>query len=166
MDLTDSSVLDDLSGADRELLGKPFFASKLPEYLKAIRNDNFDGSMIEFLIQSYIQRKAEKIVDRDGRVLLPPSGHRRFFEETADLMWTNECRWLSKDDLRVLAELIAEDSELSSDAARHLVTKITSYAGLSITRSGQFVFEHDVYFDYFLSIHTIPSFSSYIVDFF
>ena len=107
--------------------------------------------MIEFLIQSYIQREAEKIVDREGRVLLPPTGHRRFFEETADLMWTNESRWLSKDDLRVLAELVAEESQLLSDAASQLITKITSYAGLSMTRAGQFAFEHDVYFDYFLS---------------
>jgi hypothetical protein len=132
-------------------LGKPFFASKFPDYLDAIKTKRFDGSMIEFLIQSYIRREAEKIVDRDGQVLLPPSGHRRFFEETADLMWTNESRWLSKDDLRVLAELVAEESGLSSDAARQLVTKITSYAGFAMTRAGQFTFEHDVYFDYFLS---------------
>jgi hypothetical protein len=149
--LADSDFLSQLSGVDQELLGKPFFASKFPDYLDAIGREMFDGTMIEFLIQSYIRREAEKIVDRDGRVLLPLNGHRRFFEETADLMWTNESRWLSKDDLRVLAELIADESKLSSDAARQLITKITSYAGFSMTRAGQFALEHDVYFDYFLS---------------
>lgn len=139
---------------DMELLGKPFFASRVSEYLWDRQNDPNLPSLLDFLVGSYIRRESAKIVDRDGNPLLDVEGHSLLFEEAAELMWTNESRQLNIDDLRLIAEFVAVERDISSDSAVQLTTKITSYAGFSTSISGghrKFNFEHDVYFDYFLS---------------
>jgi hypothetical protein len=72
---------------------------------------------------------------------------------TADLMWDNEKRDFRAEDLRTVAELVADEAKLPGDAAKQIVTKITSYAGFRTLHTGReqrFQFEHEVYFDYFL----------------
>lgn len=148
------AVMCELPDSDRDLLGKPFFASRFPDYVASLDRQNNGTSLLDFLIDSFIDRESEKIVDRDGHPLVPREGHRMFFEETADLMWTTEDRRVTAGDLRVLAEIVAEECTLASDAAKQFVTKITSYAGFSTSQvrgEREFAFEHDVYFDHFLS---------------
>jgi hypothetical protein len=55
-------------------------------------------------------------------------------------------------ELRIIAELVSSDLKLSSDASEQFKYKVTSYAGVSVFQGDRFAFEHDVYFDYFLSI--------------
>jgi hypothetical protein len=69
-------------------------------------------------------------------------------------MWQTEKRQLSVDELRTLVELVAEAEGRRGDEARQLITRVTSAAGLrtpSGQLAGQFAFDHEVYFDYFLS---------------
>jgi len=140
--------------SDRGLLAKPFFASLFPEYVDSPEGKDRGVSLSEYLVDSYVRRESEKIVDRDGRALLEVDGHRRIFELTAEFMWTGEKRDFNADDLRTVAELVADEVDLAGDSAKQLVTKITSYAGFRTSRQGReqrFQFEHEVYFDHFLS---------------
>ncbi len=140
--------------SDIKLLQKPFFASQYPHYLDATRGQLNPLSLLDYLIHSYIQRESAKIVDRVGQPLLDIEGHALLFEEAAEYMWSSENRQLNSSDLKTVAEIVAIEKGLDSDAASQFVTKITSYAGFSTTGAlGQkrFVFEHDVYFDFFLS---------------
>lgn len=150
----DRKAVQDLPSSDRELLAKPFFASLFPEYVDSPEGRNRRISLSEYLVGSYVRRESEKIVDRDERPLLDVDGHRKIFELTAEFMWTGEKRDFNADDLRTVAELVADEVGLAGDSANQLVTKITSYAGFRTSRQGReqrFQFEHEVYFDHFLS---------------
>lgn len=150
----DRRAVLELPSSDRELLAKPFFASLFPEYVESPEGRNRGLSLSEYLVGSYVRRESEKIVDRDGRPLLDVDGHRKIFELTAEFMWTGEKRDFNADDLRSVAELVADEVRLAGDSAKQLVTKITSYAGFRTARQGRdqrFQFEHEVYFDHFLS---------------
>ena len=105
-------------------------------------------------MHSYVQRESEKIVDRDSKPLLIADGHQRIFELVSEFMWEDEKRGFNSAELRTVAELVAEEHGLTSDSTQQLVTKITSYAGFRALNQGgdrRFVFEHEVYFDHFLS---------------
>jgi len=150
----DRKAVLDLPPTDRELLAKPFFTSLFPEYVDSPEGRDRGVSLSEYLVDSYVRRESEKIVDRDGRPLLEVDGHRKIFELTAEFMWTGEKRDFNADDLRTVAELVADEVGLAGDSAKQLVTKITSYAGFRTSRRGReqrFQFEHEVYFDHFLS---------------
>lgn len=150
----DRSAVDALSDGDRELLAKPFFASLFKEYVDSPAEYTSGVTLRDYLVGSYVRRESSKIVDRDGRPLLDTDGHRKIFEFIAEEMWSWEKRDFSADDLRTAAELIADEVKLAGDSAKQLITKITSYAGFSVSQHGQdrrFQFEHEVYFDHFLS---------------
>lgn len=151
----DRRAIAELSEYDRNLLGKPFFASKFPEYQNAKRSGFDKGELLPFLIDSYVNRESSKIVDRDGLPLLDSGGYSRFFQEVSDFMWTKESRRLSTADLGVIAELMADEHHLTADAAKQFITKITSIAGFKTIGTGQnreFAYEHEIYFDYFLAV--------------
>jgi len=150
----DRDAIAALPEPDRGLLGKPFFASRFPDYMDSPDGSDRGVSLSEYLVESYVRRESEKIVDRDGQPLLDAEGHRQIFLWTAEFMWNGERRDFSADDLRAVAELVAEDVGLTGDSAKQVVTKITSYAGFRTSREGReqrFQFEHEVYFDHFLS---------------
>ena len=147
-------VFELLTEADRQLLRRPFFASEFPGFASAARDGDVTSDLLEYLIAAYIEREAAKIVDATGEPVLPVDGHRRFFELTASEMWESEGRQLSIDDLQTLTEVVAEEFGLGADEATQLGTKVTSYAGFQSggsAASGEFTFEHEVYFDYFLA---------------
>ena len=151
----DQKVLSALPLRDRDLLAKPFFATLFPDYVDSPDGWSKGASLAEYLVESYVRRESEKIVDRDSRPLLNIGGHSEIFMLAAEFMWTGEKRHFSAEDLQTVAELVADDQGLAGDSAKQLVTKITSYAGFRISREGgeqRFQFEHDVYFDYFLSV--------------
>ena len=150
----DRQAVLDLPVKDRELLAKPFFTSLFPQYIDSPEGRNRGISLSDYLVGSYVRRESEKIVDRDGRPLLDVDGHCKIFELTAEVMWTDEKRDFSADDLRTVAELVAGEVRLNGDSTKQLVTKITSYAGFRTSRQGReqrFKFEHEVYFDHFIS---------------
>ncbi len=150
----DRKAVSELPVSDRELLAKPFFASRFPEYVDSPEGKRKGSSLLEYLVESYVRRESGKIVDRDGHPLLDVDGHRKIFVLTAEFMWTGEKRDFNSDDLRTVAELVVDDVGLAGDSAKQIVTKITSYAGFRTSRQGseqRFQFEHEVYFDHFLS---------------
>lgn len=148
------SAVDRLSASDRTLLTKPFFASKFPDYAAAADDADRPRSLLDFLINEYIARETGKTLGASGSPLLSRDGHRKLLEEAAEHMWQAEKRRLSLEELQVLVELVAEDEGLGGDEARQVVAKVTSTIGFrthSGPGSGRFEFDHEVYFDYFLS---------------
>jgi hypothetical protein len=149
-----AAALARLDPADRELLRRPFFASQFEAFL--LRSDS-DGktNLLEHLIDAYIDREASKIVDAHGEPVLDAEGHRYLFELAVEEMWENGVRQLSESDLRTIALLVAEKSDLDAGQAVQLETKVTSYAGFRPRRGmhssqSTFAFEHEVYFEHFL----------------
>ncbi len=143
-----------LSSSDRELLRRPFFASQFEEFVRNADGDG-EGRLLEHLIDAYIEREAEKIVDAHGEPVLNAEGHRYLFELAVEVMWENGTRQLSESDLRTIALLVAEDFDLDAGQALQLETKVTSYAGFQQRRGihssqSSFAFEHEVYFEHFL----------------
>ena len=149
------AALERLQSDDRQLLRRPFFASRFESFVaSSAADDDFD--LLEHLIAAYTEREAEKIVDANGDPVLPVDGHRQLFELVASEMWESEARQLSVDDLRTYTELVSENFGLDADQAAQLATKVTSYAGFRPRRGERsgptsFAFEHEVYFDYFLA---------------
>jgi hypothetical protein len=149
-----TAALARLDAADRELLRRPFFASQFEDFLRRANGDGQSG-LLEHLIDAYIEREASKIVDAHGEPVLDAEGHRYLFELAVSEMWENGVRQLSESDLRTIALLVAENSDLDAGQAVQLETKVTSYAGFRQrrgTHSSQstFAFEHEVYFEHFL----------------
>lgn len=143
-----------LSGSDRELLRRPFFARQFEEFVRNADGDG-EGHLLEHLIDVYIERESEKIVDAHGESLLNADGHRYLFELAVEVMWENGTRQLSESDLRTIALLVAEHFDLDAGQALQLETKVTSYAGFRPRRGAHssqssFAFEHEVYFEHFL----------------
>ncbi len=154
LDHKDQSALDSMDEKDRSLLSKPFFASRFPEFVDIHNGDYGNQSLLEYLVDAYVKRESSKIVDRDGNPLVPIDTHRQLFIEATEYMWQSESRDLGEDELRALAEFAADATDLIGDAAQQFIAKISSYHGFRTDSSGgrrRFRFEHEVYFDYFLS---------------
>jgi hypothetical protein len=149
-----TEALARLKPTDRELLRRPFFASKFESFIQSDSAEN-GVDLLEHLISAYIGREAEKIVNANGDPVLPPDGHRHLFELAVGEMWESESRQLSVGDLQTVADLVSEEFALDADQSGQLRAKVTSYAGFR-PRDGQeasqsnFAFEHEVYFDFFL----------------
>ena len=145
-------TLRDLGQTDRDLLHRPFFAARFPGYARERIETGKVLPLLERLVDRYIEREASKIVDAGGSPLLSVDGHRQIFEEASEQMWTSGDRRLNTEDLRELTDIIAEQNGVSEANRSQLSTKITSYAGFTLTEARDaFVFEHEVYFDHFLS---------------
>ena len=147
----DSKALKSLPRQDRELLGKPFFTAQFPEYV----DKGGDRGFLDFLVDAFIERESKKIVGDNEEPLLDPEKHRSVFLEIAEAMWTRGERDLGRGDLEDIAEVALCDLlEDAGEAVEEFKKKIASYGGMKAVREGaemKFRFEHDVYFEHFLS---------------
>ena len=147
----DLRQLNALPPQDKDLLKKPFFAARFPEYMDKGNSTGF----LEFLANAYIERESHKIVGRDGNPLLQPKHHRHIFVGIAEEMWgSGKNGELRKSDLQTVAELALEKFNLPEDTVAQVREKIGSDAFIRFERMGKqerFLFGHDVYFEYFLS---------------
>lgn len=145
-----------LDVSDRELLRRPFFASRFDKFISRRDHGQGNDSLLEHLINAYIEREAEKIVDAHGEPILDADGHRYLFELAVGEMWETGVRGLREGDLRAIALLVAETCDLDAGQTLQLETKVTSYAGFRPRRGAHsaqatFSFEHEVYFEHFLA---------------
>jgi uncharacterized protein YjbI with pentapeptide repeats len=149
-----AEALSRLGLSDRELLRRPFFASQFEDFVSRAKTGG-DSNLLEHLIDAYIDREAGKIVDAHGNPVLDADGHRYLFELAVGEMWESGVRQLTESDLRTIALLVAEATDLDPGQAIQLETKVTSYAGFRPRRGvhssqATFAFEHEVYFEHFL----------------
>ncbi|MHB1774267.1 MAG: NACHT domain-containing protein, partial [Acidimicrobiales bacterium] len=149
------TALGELDPSDRALLRRPFFASQFDAFVSRADLGRGDASLLEHLIDAYIEREAGNIVDAHGAPILDPDGHRYLFELAVGEMWETGVRGLREGDLRAIALLVAETFDLDAGQTVQLETKVTSYAGFRPRRGAHssqasFAFEHEVYFEHFL----------------
>ena len=149
----DENALAKMSGRERNMLGKPFFAQKFPGFVDAGASISISG-FFKFLVDAYIARESKKIVGIDGFPLLRVEVIENIFVEIADEMWSRGVRELNEIDLRTLAAAVAEEAGMPEDTVNQIRTKISSSGGLRVIRTGgqrSFGFEHEAYFGYFVA---------------
>ena len=88
----DCKAVSKLPARDRDLLAKPFFASRFHEFVDSPDGMKKGASLSEFLVESYIRRESEKIVDRDGRPLLGVNEHRGSITPKLQIPYSGEGR--------------------------------------------------------------------------
>lgn len=158
-------LIGKLSERDQELLQKPFFVAKFHEYVMANTSEKKARGFHEFLMEAYLDRESGKFLGDDKSPLLSPNDFQGIFELIAEEMWHGgDGRALKKEDLQTIVKLILENAtregkagpkKFSDDAIGQMAAKITSAAGIRHAEEEEgrerFRFEHEVYFEYFLS---------------
>jgi hypothetical protein len=134
------------------LSGRPFFLTRTVETLLQQPNLANGATLLEKLVNSYIEREVNEKLRTEGRSYLSTAQLSEIFAEVAEEMWRQETRELSRTSVRELLAVLTEVEGLDKEAQR-AITERGPYAAL--LRSGQapgsVMFEHDVYYSYFLA---------------
>ena len=107
----------------------------------------------EQLVDAFIDREYQKLLDKQGKPLLSTKGHRAFMTQLAEEMWWLESRRLDVSTVQAVAEIVTESFGLPPGSSRAIVERVTSYAFLSSSEHGRNMlrFEHEVFYGYFLA---------------
>lgn len=142
-----------LSPANKQLLSKPFYASRVAELVASSETIRGDEDLLDQLVDSFIEREHKKLLDKDNRPLLSIKGHRAFLTALAEEMWWQENRRLDVGTVQAAAELVTEAFGLPPTAAQAIVERVSSYAFLTSDSSSRrsLRFEHEVFYGYFLA---------------
>ena len=145
--------LRDLSEANRELLRKPFYASRLATLLAEGEQFTTEVDLLDQFVDAFLAREHKKLLDKEGKPLLSVKGHRAFVTGIAEEMWWQENRSLDVGTVQTVAELVVEQFGLPPGAANAIVERVSSYAFLTTARSERRLlrFEHEVFYGYFLA---------------
>lgn len=148
-----AELKDSLSEADVKLLSKPFYVARVADLV--IKQDSLPPlqALLDQLIDLFLAREHNKLLDRDGRPLLSVSGHHKFLAELAEEMWCEESKRIDIDTVQTAAEMISDDLDLAPSVIQQIVEKVSSYAFLTTDTSERktYRFEHEVYYGYFLA---------------
>ena len=148
------SVRVAFSGRNVALRSKPLFAAKALDLLLSGTDLSLHGDLIKAMVFSYVEReRTEKLLDKAQAPLL---AHDRLVEllvSLAEEMWNQETRQLDRISVREVAEYVLLTSDGVDENAQGIVTKrMAQMAFLSPgDRPESVVFEHEVFFSYFLS---------------
>ncbi|WP_432571587.1 NACHT domain-containing protein [Kineococcus sp. SYSU DK005] len=141
---------EELSG----VAGKPFFVSRATRLVLAGApvGARDSESLLERLIDAYIEREVSKLRSPAKEPLLSPQGFRSLYDEIAVEMWRQESRELSRTTIRELAMLVGDAEGLNEDGAREVSARAPSFAMLREgSLPGSVGWEHDVYYAHFLA---------------
>lgn len=138
---------------DRELLSKPFYVSRITDLLIEGESISSDDTVIEQLVDAFINREHDKLTSKEGTPLLTREQHRLFLTELAMEMWWQEARRLDFDTVQQLGALLAEDYGLPRETVEAIQNRASSYAFLKTvgTTKRDLCFEHEVLYSYFLA---------------
>lgn len=151
------SSLDEMIAAmspdNKELLGKPFYASKIAQLLSEEEEFRADEDLLDQLVDAFVDREHRKLLDKFNKPLLSKKGHHAFLAGLAEEMWWQEDRRLDVGTVQAVAELITEAFGLPPTAAHAIVERVSSYAFLTSDESAKrfLRFEHEVFYGYFLA---------------
>jgi hypothetical protein len=138
---------------DRGLLRKPFFLAKIAELIGTGERLDPNRRLTSQLVEAFVEREVAKIVIRQREPLLSKDQHLELLTELAGEMWWQESGAVDVGSLQALGELLAEKWRLSDREKRIVEEKLPSY-GLLTTKGARErwrLFEHEVYFAYFLA---------------
>ena len=140
---------------NRSLASKPLFFTRMVDLLR--RNPEFSGSddLLRELAVDYLNReRKEKLLDRHSESLLTEEQFERLMRELAEEMWNQETRELDYRSVRDVAEYVVEDEALPETTKQVIIERIPTLAFLARSdRIGPHagVFEHEIFFFYFLA---------------
>ena len=144
---------DTLDESNRALLRKPFYVSRIASLLA--EGDTIDSheAMLDTLVNAFLQREREKLLDKDGNPLLEVGGHRRLLVMLAEEMWWLETRRLDLETVRTIAELVMDELDVPTDSAWQVIGRMPSYGLLRNSGAGvgDLQFEHEMFHGYFLA---------------
>lgn len=145
-----------LQARDWRLLGVPFFAKAFARWSDTSGHKS-DGrrSIFDIVVDQYLARESQKLVDPNRGPLLNPDELREFFAEVAELMHDSGQRELEHTDLVMCAQLVIGSESLES-VRPGLTRRLSSLCGFGVeggaATTGKFYFAHEVMFDCFLSL--------------
>lgn len=155
-----SGVPDDvwlnLQERDWQLLGVPFFAKAFAKWSEGSGHKS-DGqrSIFDIVVDQYLARESQKLVDPNRGPLFNPEELREFFAEVAELMHDSGQREVEHSDLVMCAQLVIGSEALES-VRPGLTRRLSSLCGFGVeggtATTGKFYFAHEVMFDCFLSL--------------
>ena len=139
---------------DRRLSEKPLFFTKTVDLVRTDLNFSSDGDLLGTLIRSFLEREqAEKLLDRQQRLLLSKERLENVVGEIAEEMWNQETRELDGSSVKEVAEYILYGSEVEESERQIIVERMPTLAFLTRSeKHGTIGFEHEVFFFYFLAI--------------
>lgn len=148
--------LDLLSEQDWSLLSIPYFANAFAAWkMRHAGNQGFDLSIFEVVVNLYLEREANKLLDQLGRSLVTVDELQSIFSEVSEKMHDSGRRELEISDLEFCVQLALGFDDLDANRPG-LRSRLISLCGLSVDNfmSGgvKFIFSHEIMFDCFLSL--------------
>lgn len=153
-----------IARGNQPLALKPLFFTRMVALLQ--RNPGFSGSddLLRELVEDYLNReRKEKLLDRHAEPLLTEEQFERLMRELAEEMWNQETRELDYRSVREVAEYVVENETLPETTKQIIVERIPTLAFLAQSdRTGSHtgVFEHEMFFFYFLAGRIVSQLTS------
>lgn len=148
-----------LNVKDRDLLQKPFYVARLTELVFEGADVRSENALLDQLVDAFLSREKNKLLDKEGRPLLSEKGHHDFLTQLAEEMWWQESKRIDVTTVQTIAEIVAETYALPPGSAHSIVERVSSYAFLTTDGSARkyLRFEHEVFYGYFLA-HKLQEF--------
>lgn len=130
------------------LVRKPFFLTKICDLFETGGNIQTDRDVTRQVVDAALAREASKLRDQRGKELLTPQQHRTFCEAVADEMWALGTPELDAEVIRLLAEIVAEQFDLSARDTKTLVNRSVAHGLLVVVpgrRPEKRAFEHELF---------------------
>lgn len=136
----------------QDLASKPLFYARVADFA-------LDGSLPDSedlpsaLAEAYLKRELkEKLLDRQHQPLLRQDQLEILMQELAQEMWSQETRELDYASVREVADYVLQVEELGESVRKIVVERMPTLAFLAHNgRHTRILFEHEVFFFYFLS---------------
>jgi hypothetical protein len=141
---------------DTEIVLHPFFLTRLADLW--IRGERFAGAGVisdrlartNYVIETFIQRESgEKWINREGKPILNPFGHRLMLGNIAGEMWRSGAFRLTADEVRIAAAIGLAFLHLAPSVVEGLMERAPTHAALQSAERG-YSFLHDRFLHYFL----------------
>ncbi len=148
---------------------KPLFFARVVDLLRNNPEFSAGDDLLQALVREYLSReRKEKLLDKQSGFLLTEAQFEGLMRELAQEMWNQETRELDSRSVREVAEFFVESEELSDAAKRVIVERMPALAFLAQSddpslRAG-IVFEHELFFFYFLAGSIVSEFTSATAD--
>lgn len=134
------------------LAAKPLFFARVAE-LMLTSSLPPDEDLPSALANAYLERELrEKLLDRQHEPLLSRNQLEFLMREVAQEMWSQETRELDLSSVREVADYVLQVEELGESVQKIVVDRMPTLAFLALNgRHARILFEHEVFFFYFLS---------------
>lgn len=149
------------SGQNEPLASKPLFIARATDFLVEGILSSTDGALLERLVDAFVLREQkEKLLKKTGQSILTSEQIKSLCSDLAEEMWNLGTRELDRTTVRDLAELALYDLRLATAEKATVIDRMPNMAFLQPGEStGSVSFEHEIFFDYFLSSRIAKSIS-------